>query len=277
MGAYPALRDPQRLSFPSPAAVEAARKWASGRKGRVAFAVADTRRGITGMRANRRFRSASLAKAMLLVAYLRKLAREHRSPRGQESFWLDAMIRVSDNESASQLFRRLGPGRMRQVGRRAGMRSFAIGRSWSESEVTAADQARLFSTIDELVPPGRRDFVRNLLSRIEAKQSWGIPAAARPRWQAFFKGGWRPDGRGDLVHQGALLERGGRRIAVAVLTDGNPNEDYGRATVRGVAQHLLRPPSVRRAAAVEPGRLSPLQALSGYRPPEPRPLRRLSS
>jgi hypothetical protein len=125
--------------------------------------------------------------------------------------------------------------------------------------------------------PSQRKFARYILSAVEAQQSWGIPAAARPRWHTFFKGGWRPGGRGDLVHQGALLENGHRRIAIAVLTDGNPSEKYGHATVRGIAQRLLRrAPKAPASPRVEPGRLSPLQALSGYRPPEPRPLRRLS-
>jgi beta-lactamase class A len=278
LGVYPALRDPQQLTFPSPAAVARARRWARRRRGRVSFAVADTRHGLVGMTAGRRYDSVSLIKAMILVAYLDKLARENRRPTRQEDFWLDAMIRVSDNESAGRLFHRLGADPLRQLARRAGMRSFAIRGSWSEAKLTAADQVRLFSALDRLLAPSQRKFARYILSAVEPQQSWGIPAAARPRWHTFFKGGWRPGGRGDLVHQGALLENGRRHIAIAVLTDGNPNEKYGHATVRGIAQRLLRravkaPPTPR----VEPGQLSPLQALSGYRPPEPRPLRRLIS
>src|SRR5204863_6866765 len=101
-------------------------------------------------------------------------------------------IRVSDNESASQLFRRLGPGAVRPIARRAGMGHFAIGASWSEARLTAADQARFFSALDRLVAPSRRTFARYILSVVQPQQSWGIPAAARPRWHPFFKGGWRP-------------------------------------------------------------------------------------
>jgi hypothetical protein len=70
----------------------------------------------------------------------------------------------------------------------------------------------------------------------------------------FFKGGWRPDPSGQLVHQAALLERGLRRIAIAVLTDGSPSEKYGRETVRGIAERLV-------GEAARPGTLMPIKSL----------------
>jgi D-alanyl-D-alanine dipeptidase len=58
-------------------------------------------------------------------------------------------------------------------------------------------------------------------------------------WSTFFKGGWRGTEHGRLLHEAALLERGGRRISLAVLTDGNPSHAYGTATLRGVARRIL--------------------------------------
>jgi hypothetical protein len=160
------------------------------------------------------------------------------------------------------------------------MRSFSVGGSWSEARVTAADQARFFLRLNRLLAPGQRVFGRYLLSVVEPQQSWGIPAAARPMsWQVFFKGGWRPKGSGQTVHQAALLERGHRSIAIAVLSDGDPSEPYGHETVKGVARRLLsraRPAPFPRYGA-EPGQLAPIQALDGYRPPPAPPLRPLSS
>jgi hypothetical protein len=240
VGVYPALTDLGQLAFPTAAAVDAAARYVRRRRGRVSFAVADLRGGIAGYHVRRPYRAASLSKAMLFVAYLNKLAREHRKPDAREAFALDAMIRVSDNDSAIALYKRLGPEPMRALARRAGMRGFAVDGRWSEARVTAADQARFFLQLDRLLPPGRRVFARYLLSSVQEQQSWGIPAAARRMgWEVFFKGGWRPRGGGQIVHQAALLERGWRRIAVAVLSEDDPSEDYGHATIAGVTRVLL--------------------------------------
>jgi hypothetical protein len=59
--------------------------------------------------------------------------------------------------------------------------------------------------------------------------------------RGFFKGGWRRSSLGHLVHQVALLERGRRAMAIAVLTEANPSHGYGHETVRGIAARLLRP------------------------------------
>jgi len=69
------------------------------------------------------------------------------------------------------------------------------------------------------------------------QQRWGIPDALPTDWRVYFKGGWREG----LVHQVARLERAdGTAIALAILTDHDPSERYGQATVRGIARRLLR-------------------------------------
>jgi beta-lactamase class A len=279
VGVYPALSAPATLAFPSPGAIEAARRFAESRLGRVSFAVADPRAGVTGLRLNEPYTSASLVKAMLLVAYLERVEKDGSSLSPAEVSRLDAMIRVSDNDSASAVYRRLGAGALTSLARRVGMRSFQVRANWADARVTAADQAQFFVALDRLFSTARqRDYARYLLSSVAPFHSWGIPQAARPRWQVFFKGGWRPQGGGQLIHQGALLERGPRRVAIAVLTDGNPSEPYGHETVRGIAERLLRPPSPADEAAAggaAPGRLAPVESLEGYRPPRPRRLRPL--
>ncbi len=62
---------------------------------------------------------------------------------------------------------------------------------------------------------------------------------ARPRgWSVYFKGGWRGTDRGQLVHQAARLKRHRERVAIAVMTDGDPSMAYGIDTIEGVARKL---------------------------------------
>ncbi len=151
------------------------------------------------------------------------------------------MIRVSDNEDAAAIYRAVGDRGLLRVARVAGMERFSILlATWASAKVTAADQVRLFSRLEAVVPPRFLGYARQLLSSIVPEQGWGIPRAARPRFRVFFKGGWRPTDRGELVHQAALVEDAKRRAAIAVLTDGNPSMAYGERTIEGVARRRLR-------------------------------------
>jgi hypothetical protein len=235
VGVYPALAPPGRLAFPSSAAIAAARRFARGRNGAVAFAVAGERGGVNGVGVNRTFRSASLTKAMMLVAFLRR----GTQPTESERVSLGYMIRLSDNASADRIFTRVGDEGLLELARTVGMTRFAVSGDWANATVTPADQARFFLIADRLVPARERTFARTLLETVSAEQTWGIPKASRPRWRTFFKGGWRPENAGELVHQSALLERGARRVAVSVMTTDDRDMVYGEKTIEGVARRLL--------------------------------------
>ena len=57
-------------------------------------------------------------------------------------------------------------------------------------------------------------------------------------WTLHFKGGWG-SGSGAVDHQVGLLRRGDDRVAIAVMTVGNPSHAYGKATLEGVSRRLL--------------------------------------
>jgi hypothetical protein len=177
---------------------------------------------------------------MLLVAYLDQRDVRHHGLRGSDRRLLGPMVRVSDNDAASAVYERVGEGGLLRVARRAGMRRFVPNPVWGGCQVTARDQARLFSRIRELVPERHRAYAMSLLRRIVSYERWGIPHARPAGWQIYFKGGWFKDDDGWRVHQAARLELGGRHIALAVLTRGNPNLGYGAATITGVTARLLR-------------------------------------
>jgi hypothetical protein len=271
-GVYPALTSTDRLAVPDQEALAHAVAWAHTRGTVVSFAVSDPGGNIVGFQPDRRFRSASLTKAMVLVAFLRRADAERRAPTEAQIRSLGYMIRISDNASADAIYRATGDTAMRVLALDAGMRNFAIAGDWANATVTAADQARFFARLDLLIPRRYARLAFGLLETVAPFHSWGIPAVARSRWRVFFKGGWRPGGSGSVVHQAALLQSGGRRIGLAVMTEDNADETAGHATIAGIAARLLGGPGVRAVPVgpnVLPGRLAPIGDLRGVRAPEP--------
>jgi hypothetical protein len=199
-----------------------AREYAASRAGGVSFGVR-TRHGLRGIGVERSVPSASVVKAKLLVAYLRQPNVRHRRLRGTERSLLGPMIRRSDNAAASQVCNVLG---------------YPI-RPWGLTPIDVAGQTRFFLNIERRVPRRHRRYAMRLLGSIVPSQRWGI-ARARPRgWALYFKGGWG-SGTGWVDHQVALLRRGRRRVAVAILITSSPSHAYGNETMRGVATRLLR-------------------------------------
>jgi hypothetical protein len=179
--------------YPSAKRIRAAQHWIAKRSGRKAFAVVDDERHLAGFKLHSRFHSASVVKSMLLVAYLRKLAREHRGLDEDDKSLLYPMIHSSDNDAASEVLERVGETALNGVAHASHMRDYVPGGgTWGFTEVSAADLARFFYGQDKLIPRRFDGYARWLFSTIEASESWGIPAVARPEFHVFFKGGWLP-------------------------------------------------------------------------------------
>jgi hypothetical protein len=228
--------------LPTARQIRDARALAERRLGVVSFAVTDTSGQLRCYRCRTKYVAASVVKAMLLVAYLDRLAEKNRALTPDHHAQLDAMISVSDNASATGIYAHVGQAGLRRLAQRARMRDFEVSDGWATAKITAADQARFFRSIDKLVPAEYRAYVSRVLASIVSSQAWGVPEISRPEWITLFKGGWRRTGRGELVHQVARLKRADAVITIAILTDGNPRPAYGRATIRGIARHLLAPP-----------------------------------
>jgi len=229
---------PARSAAPivRPGGVRAARRFARARAGTVSFAVIGGGTGLRGWHKGRHQPSASLSKAMVLAAVLR--AARHRPLTGAERALLGPMVTRSDNDAAIAAYALIGPPGMLDVARAAGMRSFVDVGHWSDAQVTAADQARLFWRLDHVLPPRHRAYARRLLAGIVPAQRWGLaPVAERRGLRVLFKGGWR---RG-ITHQAARLERGRRHAALAVLIGGGTSQAYDRATIAGIARRVLAP------------------------------------
>jgi hypothetical protein len=217
--------------------IREAARYADSRAGGISFGVR-TARGLRGVDVERTVPSASVLKAMLLVAYLRRPDVRERALRAGDRALLAPMIQRSDNAAASAVCNIVGLGGLARLARRVGMKRFHATRPWGLSSIDVADQTRFFLHIDARVPKRHRRYAMRLLSGIVPSQRWGI-GRVRPRgWALYFKGGWG-SGTGWVDHQVALLRRGARRLSVAILVTSSPSHAYGKETVRGIAARLL--------------------------------------
>jgi D-alanyl-D-alanine dipeptidase len=224
--------------FPPAPRIRAVRRYLSGRGGLNSFALIDSWGRVRGFARDRVYITASVVKAMLLVSYLRSIG--NRMPDASERAALGPMITVSDNGRATSIYRRVGDAALIRLARRAGMRTFGVSGFWGNATFSALDQARFFRVFDRLTPPRSRGYARRLLSSIVPWQRWGFSRySLAAGFRTYFKGGWRGTSSGRLVHEAALFVRGGQRVSMAVLTDGNPSHDHGAETLRGVAARIF--------------------------------------
>jgi hypothetical protein len=219
--------------------VRAARAYVHTRAGQVSFAVR-TEHHLWGYRRTRGVHSASVVKALLLVAYLDDPRVRARPLTAADHRLIDPMIRRSDNVAATKVLAFVGAARVRRTALRVGMRRFHLDpRVWGGSRIDASDQTRFFLHYDAHVVARHRATAMRLLRTIVPEQRWGIGRVRPDGWRLYFKGGWG-SGTGLVDHQVALLTHGNDRVAVAVLTTGNPDHVYGEQTLRGVFARLLR-------------------------------------
>jgi beta-lactamase family protein len=226
--------------YPWKQRVAAARHFAGHRIGTVSFAIVGEHGNLRGHEARRRFHSASVVKAMLMVSYLRRPSVRHRDLKAQDRALLHPMITRSDNATATSIYNIVGNAGLNRLARAAGMHDFRPNVVWGMTEITARDQALFFYRLRRYIPARHRRYALHLLSHIVSYQRWGVPPAKPRGWRVYFKGGFIPAGDGWRINQVALLRRGSRRLGIAVLTHGNPTLQYGAKTVQGVTARLLR-------------------------------------
>jgi beta-lactamase class A len=209
------------------------------RVGDIAFAVRTDDR-FYGYRPDHVEWSASVVKAMLMVAYLNRPSIANRNLSAYDRSLLIPMITRSDNQAADVVDTIVGAGGLNALAARVGMTHFAPAEPiWGETEVTPSDQTKFFLHIDRFIPPHHRYVAMKLLAGIVPSQRWGIGKVAPAGWKLYFKGGWG-SGTGLMDHQVVLLTRGCARVSMAVLTMHDGSHAYGKQTLRGIFARLLK-------------------------------------
>ncbi len=209
------------------------------RRGDIAFAVR-TAGAFYGYRADHQEWSASVLKAMLMVAYLDRPSVSGRALNAYDKSLLYPMITRSDNDAADAVDEIVGDSELRALAGRVGMTHFVAAEPiWGESEITARDQTKFFLHIDSYIAPRHRAYAMHLLASIVPSQRWGVGEVVPKGWRLHFKGGWGY-GTGLIDNQVALLTRGCARLSIAVLTMYDGSHAYGKQTLKVIFRKLLR-------------------------------------
>jgi beta-lactamase class A len=187
----------------------------------------------------RQFRTASVVKVDILAALLLKASREGRTLTGAERRSAAAMIRTSDNDAASTLWRRTGG--IASTARAVGLTATRQGTDgdWGETLTTAEDRVRLLGDLagpHGSVPDGT--YVLDLMASVADDQNWGVSAAAGAGERTALKNGWYPTSGGWILNSVGRVTGADTDLLIAVLSRGHPSYAAGIRAVEGIAARV---------------------------------------
>ncbi|WP_200302803.1 serine hydrolase [Streptomyces adelaidensis] len=215
----------------------------------VSVAVLDLTSGDTAVYGDERFDTASIVKADILAALLLQAQDAGRQLTAQEKAYAGAMIRESDNVSATALWKAIGQAAgLDAANERLGLTGTEGGDGlyWGLTQTTAADQLVLLQQVfgDEdasELSPASRTYLQGLMGQIAEGQDWGVSAVADDgsAGSAFaLKNGWLPrtaTGLWDINSIGRVTVDG-QEYLVAVVSNGNTTKAKGVALVEAAAR-----------------------------------------
>ncbi|WBB66286.1 serine hydrolase [Micromonospora sp. WMMD812] len=216
--------------------------------GHLSVAVLDRQGGANMTVGARRFQTASIVKVDILAALLlREQSRGHKLGSRARRLATN-MIVISDNDAASSLWQEIGGSRGLATANRAlGLRETTPNTHWGLTTTTAGDQLRLLATLvapDGPLDPGNRQFVLDLMGRVDADQRWGVTAAAGPEaTKAYVKNGWdtaTADNNRWIVNSIGRLTDPDHDWLLAVLSDHHRTQADGIRVVEQAAAYALR-------------------------------------
>lgn len=205
----------------------------------VSVAVLDTESGAGAAYGDGAYDAASIVKVGILAALLLRAQDEGRELSGAEHAYAEAMIRRSDNTSATELLKVIGgEEELDAANERLGLTGTKAAHAWGLTQTTAADQVRLLEAVcgtDSVLSAASRAYLTELMGHVEADQRWGVSAAGT---DAVLKNGWMPRTTTGLwdVNSIGRVESGGHTLLIAVLSRGHATKEAGIALVESVAK-----------------------------------------
>jgi hypothetical protein len=195
---------------------------------------------------------ASVVKLDILETLLAQRGRTGRGLSDHEKSLAKVMIEQSDDNAATDLWN--------TVGGASGIRAFntAAGLTrtspsacvvctgfplpgWGLTTTTPADQISLLRQIVQqgrLLSETQRSYALRLMEDVSADQRWGVSGGVSPKATIALKDGWLPldSAKTDWqINSVGWISGKGRNYLIAVLSTGNPTEQYGINTISGLS------------------------------------------
>ena len=191
---------------------------------------------------DRQYYSASVVKATILAALLRKLMQEHRYLSSAQQTLAREMITQSSNSAASRLWAEVGRPSLQHFLNLAKMKQTVLGSGgyWGLTLITAHDEIVLLNLLtskNSVLDRASRSYELSLMAQVIPSQRWGVPAGAPADLTVHVKNGWLPyPGQDWHINSIGSFSGHHRNYMIVVLTAGNPSMTYGVNTVQGIAE-----------------------------------------
>jgi hypothetical protein len=229
-----------------------AASYLSARSGSVLAAVYDLRTGQTWrLGAGPPQAEASVVKLDILETLLAERGGSAGLAASDRSL-AQLMIEDSDNDAATSLWYEVGgPDKIRAFNAVAGLAHTSPsscvvcpGFAWPGWGLTTTVPTDQIALLRELVEPGPlltaadRSYALSLMENVTPSQRWGVSGGVPAGVTVALKNGWLPLDSSDTnwqINSVGWISGHGRDYLMAVLTTGNPTEQYGISTIDGLA------------------------------------------
>ncbi|MGH3206779.1 MAG: serine hydrolase [Trebonia sp.] len=240
---------PAAARHPDPLAGAAA-SYLSQRAGTVLAAVYDVRTGQTwSLGQGRAQPAASVVKLDVLETLL---AQQRSGLSAANQSLAQLMIEDSDNDAATSLWYAAGGAAgLQAYNEAAGLTGTSpspcvecAGFAWPGWGLTTTDPQDQITLLKELIGPGplltqaERGYALSLLENVTPSQRWGVSGGVPAQVTVALKNGWLPLDSADTdwqINSVGWISGDGGDYLMAVLSTGNPTEQYGIDTINQLA------------------------------------------
>jgi Beta-lactamase enzyme family len=231
----------------------AASSYVAARAGVIVAAVYDVRTGQTWQLGRGQPQDeASVVKLDVLETLLAQRDRTGTGLSASDRTLAGQMIEDSDNDAATSLWNEVGgPSSIRSFNSAAGLADTVPSScvncpgfpwpGWGLTTTVPRDQLTLLRALVEpnsLLTSAERGYALSLMESVTPDQRWGVSGGVPAQATVALKNGWLPLNSADSdwqINSVGWISGSGRDYLMAVLTTGNPTEQYGIDTIDQLA------------------------------------------